>query len=92
MEDTVKKMIKIVRADTGGSRIYAEMLLSMLPNSEYQVNMSYWCYKADRDDFNAMLELINAYRDYDDTLIWKYEELIFPYLDELRKYVGIKKC
>jgi len=33
MKKTVDKMMRIVRADTGGSKIYADMLLSMLPNS-----------------------------------------------------------
>jgi len=85
MEDTVKKMMRIVRANTGGSAVYADMLLSMLPNSEHKVNISYWCYKADRDDFNAMLELMkNSHTD----AIWEYEELVLPYKDELQKYVN----
>ena len=88
MKETVEKMIRIVRGDTGGSRVYADMLLSMLPNSDHKVNMSYWCYKADKDDFEAMLKLMSAYKSYDDSLIWEYEKLVLPYVDELKKYVG----
>jgi len=75
MKKTVDKMMRIVRADTGGSRVYADMLLSMLPNSEHKVNISYWCYKADRDDFKAMLELMSKSNT---DLIWEYEELVLP--------------
>ena len=84
MKNTVEKMIRIVRADTGASRVYADMLLSMLPNSEHKVNISYWNYKADRDDFNAMLELMQ--KSCTDA-IWEYEKLILPYKEELQKYV-----
>ena len=87
MKNTVEKMIRIVRADTGASRVYADMLLSMLPNSEHKVNISYWCYKADRDDFNAMLQLMkNSHTD----MIWEYESLVIPYREELKKYIGVK--
>lgn len=88
MKKTIDKMIRIVRGDTGGSRIYADMLLSILPNSDYKVNMSFWCYKADKDDFEAMLKVMLAYKSYDDSLMWEYEELVLPYVDELKRYVG----
>ena len=84
MKNTVEKMIRIVRADTGASEVYADMLLSMLPNSIHKVNISYWNYKADRDDFNAMLELMKS--SYTDA-IWEYEKLVLPYKEELQKYV-----
>jgi hypothetical protein len=87
MKKTIDKMMRIVRADTGGSKVYADMLLSMLPNSEHKVNISYWCYKADRDDFKAMLELMqNSHTD----IIWEYEELVLPYKDELKKFIGVE--
>jgi len=87
MKKTIDKMMKIVRGDTGGSEVYADMLLSMLPNSTHKVNISYWCYKADRDDFKAMIELMqNSHTD----LIFEYEELVLPYFDELKKYVGVE--
>jgi hypothetical protein len=86
MKKTVEKMIRIVRADTGGSQVYADMLLSMLPNSEHKVNISYWCYKADRDDFKAIQELmINSHTD----MIWEYEALVMPYKEELKKYLSV---
>ena len=88
MKKTINKMIRIVRGNTGGSRVYADMLLSMLPNSEHKVNMSEWCYKADIDDFQAILEVAVSYKSSDDSLIWKYEELVLPYVNELKKYVG----
>jgi len=83
MKDTVEKMMRIVRADTGGSRVYADMLLSMMPNSEHKVNLGYWCYKADRDDFKAMLELMaQSHTD----VIFEYEKLVLPFVDELMQY------
>jgi len=87
MKRRVEKMIRIVRADTGGSRVYADMLLSMLPNSEHKVNISHWCYKADRDDFKAMLELMaQSHTD----AIFEYEELVLPFVAELKRYTGVK--
>jgi len=81
MKKTIDKMIRIVRGGTGGSRVYADMLLSMLPNSKHKVNMSEWCYRADRDDFNAMLQLMqNSHTD----AIFEYAELVEDYIDELK--------
>jgi len=83
MKKTVEKMMRIIRADTGGSRVYADMLLSMMPNSEHKVNIGYWCYKADRDDFKAILELIaQSHTD----AVFEYEELVLPFVEELKKY------
>ena len=80
-------MISIVRADTGGSRVYADMLLSMMPNSEHKVNISYWCYKADRDDFKAMLELMaQSHTD----AIFEYEALVLPFVEDLKQYTQEK--
>jgi len=87
MKKTVEKMIRIARADTGGSRVYADMLLSMMPNSEHKVNISYWCYKADRDDFKAMLELMaQSHTD----AIFEYEKLVLPFVEELKQYTQEK--
>jgi len=89
MKQTVEKMVGIVRARTGASRLYADMLLSIRPNSNHKVNISYWCFKADRDDFKSMLELMEAYKNpYDDTLIWEYEELVSPYVSELQNFLA----
>ena len=88
IEKLVLKMVRIVNADTGGSRVYADMLLSMLPNSNHKVNLSYWCYKADRDDFNALLELIK-FSNTD--AIWIYEEYVREHVEFLKKWIGDKK-
>jgi hypothetical protein len=83
LKQTIEKMIKIVKADTGASELYRDMLLSMIPNSNHKVNMSYWCYKADRDDFETMLKLqILSNTD----IIFEYENLLQPYKEELMKY------
>jgi len=87
LKETVEKMMRIVRAETGGSRVYADMLLSMRPNTEHKVNISFWCYKADRADFKTMLELMETYKSNDDRLIWQYEELVSPYVAELEKFL-----
>lgn len=85
LQTTVKKMIKIVRADTGASPLYVDMLLSLMPNNDrYKVNLAYWCYKADRDDFEAVLELI---RQSNTDLLWDYEALVSPYKEELEEYI-----
>lgn len=83
---TVKKMIYIVRCKTGGSEIYAKMLLSMLPNYDYAVCINYWLYKSDSDDFQTMLELMQEYN----SMKWEYEKLVSPYVDELKKYLGLE--
>lgn len=88
IEKLVLKMVRIVKADTGGSRVYADMLLSMLPNSNHKVNLSCWCYKADRDDFNTMLELIK-FSNTD--VIFTYEEYLREHIEFLEKYTGDKK-
>jgi len=85
MKKTVEKMMRIVRADTGGSRVYADMLLSMLPNSEHKVNISYWCHKADRDDFQAMMELMQKSNT---DAIFDFESLVLPYVSELNQFVN----
>jgi len=77
---TINKMIKIANGGTGASKLYADMLLSMLPNSEHKVNISYWCYKADRDDFNAMLDLM---KNSHTNAIWEYEKIVNPYREKL---------
>ena len=87
MKDTVEKMMRIVRADTGGSRVYADMLLSMRPNSVHKVNIGYWNYKADRDAFKAMLELMT--QSHTDA-IFEYEELVLPFVEELKQYTQEK--
>jgi hypothetical protein len=83
----VEKMIGIVRGDTGGSEVYADMLLSMMPNSDHKVDIGHWCYKADSGDFQTMLELMG---NYNNDLIWKYEKLVWPYREELLEYLGIE--
>jgi len=77
----VEKMMRIVRAETGASEVYCDMLLSMLPNSKYKVNMSEWCYRADRDDFNAMLELM---RQSHTDAIFTFCDFVEEYIDELK--------
>lgn len=86
LQSTVDKMIKIVRGNTGGSKVYADMLLSMLPNSEHKVSINHWIYKADKDDFEAMLELIKLSKT---NLIFDYEEIIKPFIDELEEYTKL---
>jgi hypothetical protein len=83
----IKKMMGIVRGDTGGSEVYADMLLSMLPGTDHKVDIGRWCYKSDSDDFQTMLELM---MNYNNDLIWKYEKLVFPYRDELLSYLGVE--
>lgn len=85
---TIDKMIYIVRGRTGGSEIYAKMLLSMLPSYDYEVCMNYWCYKSDSDDFQTMIELIENYNTYKGD----YEELVQPYIEELKKYLGLENA
>jgi len=85
MEKTIEKMMRIVRANTGSSQLYADMLLSMLPGHSRKVNISYWCFKADRDDFETMLEIMRYHRT---DLIFKYEELLLPYKEELENFKG----
>lgn len=80
----VEKMLNIVRGDTGGSEVYADMLLSMLPNSEHKVNIYYWCYKSDSDDFQTMLDLM---KKSGGDAIWEYEALVGSHKDELLRYV-----
>lgn len=82
LQKTVSKMIRIVRAETDASGLYKDMLLSMLPNSSHKVNMSYWCYKADRDDFETMIELMKLSNT---DLIFEYEKILQPYKQELLK-------
>ncbi|CAA6807330.1 MAG: Unknown protein [uncultured Sulfurovum sp.] len=82
---TINKMLYIVRGDTGGSVVYADMLLSMLPNSSHKVNMNYWCYKSDRDDYQTMSELMD---NFNTDLIFEYEKLVLPYREELLDYLS----
>jgi len=58
LKKTVEKMVYIVRGRTGASEIYAQMLLSMFPNSTYKVCINHWLYKSDKDDEEMMLELM----------------------------------
>lgn len=83
LQKTVNKMIRIVRADTGASGLYRDILLSLMPNSTHKVNISYWNYKADRDDFKTILELMIASNT---DILWDYEEMILPYREELQNF------
>jgi len=87
MKKTVEKMVKIVRGRTGASEVYADMLLSMLPNSTHKVNISYWNYKADRDDFRFMQMLM---KNSQDDLIFEYDMLLVPYVKELEEFTNSK--
>lgn len=84
---TIEKMLYIVRCKTGASEIYAKMLLSMLPNYDYEVCINYWLYKSDSNDFQTMLELMEEYN----SMKWEYEKLVSPHVDELKKYLGLEK-
>lgn len=83
---TVEKMMYIVRGRTGASEIYANMLLSMKPNSSHSVCMEHWLYKSDQDDFQTMLELMENYSSFK----WEYEQLVLPYVAELKEYLGLE--
>ncbi|MDD5373352.1 MAG: hypothetical protein PHO62_08010 [Sulfurimonas sp.] len=85
LKKTVEKMLRITRAGTGAGVLYADMLLSMLPNSTHKVNMAYWCYKADRDDFDTILELMELMKE-GSQIIWLYEKLASPYAEELKNF------
>jgi len=80
LQNTVNKMVRIVRGNTGASELYRDMLLSLLPNSTYKVNIAYWNYKADRDDFKIILELMISSQT---NILWDYEEMVEPYKEEL---------
>lgn len=79
----VQKMVGIVRGDTGGSEVYADMLLSLMPNLDHKVDIGYWCYKSDSDDFQNVLEIMQNYND----VIWKFEKLVYPHQKELLEYL-----
>jgi len=87
MEKTVNKMMRIVRGDTDGSLVYADMLLSIL-NREHKVDIGYWCYKADLDDFNTIIEVM---RNHGSDMFWEFENCVLPHVDELRDYVNKNK-
>ncbi len=84
----VKKMVRIVIADTNKSRVYADMLLSMLPNSEHKVNINLFCKKANQNDKEIMLDLIE---NSNTKLILNYERYVLPHKDLLLRYVKSKK-
>ncbi len=84
LEKTIKKMIRLALGGTGCSEVYRDMLLSILPNSKHKVNMSYWIYKADSDDFDMMLQYINIARNNYE-IIEFCEKIILPYKDKLIK-------
>lgn len=86
LENTLNKMIGIATAGTGASVLYADMLLGMLPNSTHKVNIAYWCYKADRDDFYTILELMEQIKEASQ-IIWEYESYVSSHRKELEKIV-----
>lgn len=79
LKKTVEKMVRIVRGKTGGSRIYGEMLLSLLPNSSRKVQINYWLYKADSVDEEVINEFMQNYNQY----VWTYVDFVEPYVDEV---------
>lgn len=85
MNETIDKMIRIVRGDTGGSLVYAEMLLSLL-NRGHKVDIARWAYKADRDDFKAIMQFMINFSNYE--TFEEYEKLVYPHLKELEDYVA----
>lgn len=89
LQEVVNKMLRIAKAGTGASQLYADMLLSMLPNSTHKVNMSYWCYKADRDDFFSILELMEQVKK-GSQIIWEYEIYVSSHKEELLKITESK--
>ncbi len=83
LKKTLEKMLKIIKADTGASEVYRDMLLSLLPNSKHKVNLALWIYKADQDDFETINEFIKASK-YSD-IAWDYAEALQPFVHELKK-------
>lgn len=84
LKKTVEKMVRIAQGRTGASKVYADMLLSMLPNSTHKVCLDRWCYKADMDDFETILNFMILLKK-GDRIMWEYEKYIFPYKEELRE-------
>lgn len=73
LEKTVTKMITIAKDDVGASEIYNDMLLSLLPNSDHKVNIGQWAYKADLDDFEVVMKLLQAFKDTE--MVFEYEKI-----------------
>ena len=82
MINTINKMMDIVRANTGASEVYIDMLLSLLPNSSHKVNINEWNYRADYDSKNMVLKIMTNQSN-----IWEFEKLIIPYREEIKKYL-----
>lgn len=75
LEKTVTKMIKIAKDDVGASEIYNDMLLSLLPNSDHKVNIGQWAYKADLDDFEVVMKLLQSVKENE--MVFEYERIYF---------------
>lgn len=89
LKKTVEKMVYIVRGRTGASKVYAEMLLSMFPNSTYKVCINYWLHKSDKEDEDMMVELMQRWNEgnKEDSPKWLYEKIARPYAEELEEFV-----
>lgn len=75
LEKTVAKMIRIANDGVGASEIYNDMLLSLLPNSDHKVNIGQFAYKADLDDFEVVLKLLQSFKGSE--IVFEYERIYF---------------
>lgn len=82
LKKTVKKMVRIANDGVGASEIYNDMLLSLLPNSEHKVNIGQWTYKADFDDFEVILKLLQSCKSSE--MVFEYEKI---YFQEMKNYI-----
>ena len=86
IENFVNRSIDIILNDTGASKVYAEMLLSLLPSSKYTLHLSEYIYQADQQDFDDLIEIMRAIR-VDGDLLSELVDCIQSYKAELENYL-----
>ena len=84
MNEIFENMMRVVRADCGTSKLYAEMMLSFVTSR--QVNLSQIISRIDAQNFKAFLQIIELARASDDRY-FAFEHLVLSHKKELEKVI-----
>lgn len=80
MNEMFESMMRVVRAECGTSKLYAEMMLSL--TGSQQVNLNEMIKRIDTPNFKAFLQILEWARSADDRY-FAFEHLVFVHKKEL---------
>jgi len=84
MKNEIEKILRIAKADTGASLVYAEILLSLLDKNYKVDDLGYWILKIERDDYEFILSFMQSVSN-NHSKFYEFEKLVQPHIEDLKK-------